>query len=294
MKFGIGYASAFPFNAPDTAEALATAAEGAGFESLWTIEHVVVPETYDSLYPYSRSGKMAGDHRVDIPDPVVWLAWVGAVTSRIRLGTGVLVLPQRNPLVTAKALATLDFFSEGRVEAGVGVGWLREEFDALGVSFEDRGPRTDDYIRAMRAVWAGDAASYSGTHASFERVSVNPKPVAGTIPITIGGHTRAAAARAGRLGDGFFPGRAAEDELADLFRIVRESAEKAGRDPDEIVLSSGIPRAGYERLDETVARYAGLGVSRIIMPGFMLARPDLETGVGRMADVIARHESSSS
>ena len=118
-----------------------------------------------------------------------------------------LILPLRNPLVLAKALATLDDFSAGRVEAGVGVGWLEEEFVALGVPFADRGGRTDDYIEAMRAVWATDDASHSGEFARFEGVSVNPKPVARSIPVTIGGHSPAAARRAGRLGDGFFPGR---------------------------------------------------------------------------------------
>ena len=288
MKFGLSFANAWPFNTPATAVAVAQAAEAAGFESLWTVEHVVWPESYESVYPYSRSGKMAGDSSVAIPDPLVWLSWVGAQTTRIRLGTGILILPLRNPLVLAKALATLDDFSAGRVEAGVGVGWLEEEFVALGVPFADRGGRTDDYIEAMRAVWATDDASHSGEFARFEGVSVNPKPVARSIPVTIGGHSPAAARRAGRLGDGFFPGRSDPDDLRRLFADVRGAARRQGRDPDSILLSAGMPRGGVDNPQQAVEVLADLGVHRAIMPAFMVTRPDLETGMGRAAEVIAR------
>ena len=288
MKFGLSLANGWPFNTAATGTALAAAAEAAGFESLWTAEHVALPTEYESPYPYSRSGKMAGDATVSIPDPIVWLTWVGAVTSTIRLGTGILILPHRNPLVTAKALATLDDFSGGRVEAGVGVGWLREEFEALGVPFTDRGARTDDYIGAMRAAWSEGASSHHGPFTSFEDVHVNPKPPARAIPVTIGGHSPAAARRAGRLGDGFFPGRADLDEVESLWALVGSAAEAAGRDAARITLTAALPREGYRDPETAITAMRDAGVSRIIIPAFMAARPDLETGMARFAGIIDR------
>ncbi len=130
MKFGLMFTNTGMGSTPAGARQLAVAAEGAGFESLWTVEHVVVPSGYESKYPYDKSGKMAGGaEEFDLPDPVIWLSYIAAVTERIKLGTGILILPQRNPLVVAKEVATLDVFSGGRLLLGVGVGWLQEEFD---------------------------------------------------------------------------------------------------------------------------------------------------------------------
>ena len=193
----------------------AQAAEKAGFESLWTVEHVVYPDDYASTYPYSADGRMPALPSTPIPDPLIWLAYVASVTTTLRLATGILILPERNPVVLAKELATLDHLSGGRVELGIGVGWLKEEFDALGVPWERRGARTDEYVAAMRALWATDGATFDGEFASFTRVSSNPKPPGGAVPIVVGGHSRAAAERAGRLGDG-------------LFRGIAEDARPAG------------------------------------------------------------------
>ena len=155
MHFGLAFANTGPFTEPEAATTFARAAEAAGFESLWTVEHVVVPEGYESTYPYDPSGKMPGGERSPIPDPLIWLAYLAARTERIKLATGILILPQRNPVVLAKELATLDRMSGGRMIAGIGVGWLEEEFDAIGVPFRDRGKRTDAYVEAMRALWSG-------------------------------------------------------------------------------------------------------------------------------------------
>jgi probable F420-dependent oxidoreductase len=289
MKFGLTFANSWPFNTADAAVELAGAAEAVGFESLWTLEHVVWPESYESEYPYSRSGKMPGDPAASIPDPLIWLSWVGARTSRIRLGTGILILPQRNPLVVAKALATLDDLSGGRAEAGIGVGWLREEFDALGVPFERRGARTDEYIDAMRAVWSRQSARFSGEFVNFEGVNVNPKPVNQSIPITIGGHSVAAARRAGRTGNGFMPGRAIPEELTSLFDEVRRTAEEHDRDPESIILSAGHRLGIGEEAGRGIEELAALGVTRMVVPAFLLLRPDLDTAMGRMAELIAAY-----
>jgi probable F420-dependent oxidoreductase len=233
----------------------------------------VYPDDYASAYPYSPDGKMPAVPSTPIPDPLIWLSYVAAVTSRIRLATGILILPQRNPVVLAKELATLDHLSGGRMELGIGVGWLQEEFDAIGVPWERRGARTDDYVAAMRALWASDGATHAGEFASFTRVSSNPKPAQTSIPVVVGGHSRAAAERAGRLGDGFFPGKGSPQELAEAMDIVRQVAAANDRDPSGIELTAST--AGIFGSDPVgaVEEMAALGVSRIPVPAFALMRP---------------------
>jgi probable F420-dependent oxidoreductase len=267
MKFGLIFVNTGMGSTPAGARQLAQNAEAAGFESLWTVEHVVVPSGYESKYPYDASGKMAGGlEEFDLPDPLIWLTYAGAVTERIKLGTGILILPQRNPLVVAKELATLDAFTGGRVILGTGVGWLREEFDALGVPFADRGRRHDDYVEALRALWRGDRASLRSTYANFDRCISRPVPAQGSIPIVIGGHTAKAAQRAARIGDGFFPGSGGLDALQTAFDEMRAECERIGRDPNEVELSAG---GGGRDLDEMSARIeqlAAMGVSRVLLP----------------------------
>jgi probable F420-dependent oxidoreductase len=202
----------------------------------------------------------------DLTDPLIWLTWLAASTSSIRLGTGILILPERNPLVLAKELGTLDSLSGGRVELGIGVGWLKEEFDALGIPWERRGARTDEYVAVMQKLWGGNEVSFDGEFVSFENISSNPKPVNGSIPITVGGHSDAAARRAGRIGNGFFPGKG---DLKHMLNLMNESAEKNGRDPKEIEVNWGDneimgadPIAAAEKLKSE-------GVTRVIVPSIM-------------------------
>jgi probable F420-dependent oxidoreductase len=275
MKFGLGFANTVPFADGAGAARVASLAETAGFESLWTVEHVVFPDVYTSRYPYGRDGKMPAKPSTPMPDPLVWLTWVAAHTTRIRLGTGILILPQRNPVVLAKEVATLDAMSGGRVELGVGVGWLREEFEALGVPWEQRGVRTDEYVRVLRELWARDHAQFSGEFISFADVSSNPKPPRGHVPITVGGHSEAAAARAGRLGDGFFPAKGSPRRLGELFAIVRDTAVATGRDPDAIELSAShvaVASGDHGAIRAAVDELAALGVTRVIVPAFVFAR----------------------
>ena len=206
-------------------------AEAAGFDSVFAVEHVVFPDNYASVYPYAPGGRLPGGPSVNFPDPLIWLTWVAAATTRLRFMTAVMILPQRNPLVLAKEVATLDYLSGGRIELGIGVGWLKEEFEALGIPFERRGKRADEYVAAMRALWASDGASFAGEFVNFDKVNCNPKPVAKSVPIVVGGHSEAAARRAGRLGDGFFPSIGAQVDTMPLLDVVRRSAEQAGRDP---------------------------------------------------------------
>jgi len=266
MKFGIAFANIVTFTRHEGLVTLAQGAEAAGFESLWTIEHVIYPEGYESSYPYDPSGKMMADASTPMPDPLIWLAFVVAATTELRLGTGIVILPQRNPVILAKELATLDSLSGGRVEFGIGVGWLKEEFEALGVPWARRGARTDEYIEAMRALWDGDHAAYEGEFVSFDDVSSNPKPAQGRVPIHIGGHSRAAAERAGRLGDGFFPGKG---DIAELVDIVRQTAVDHGRDPEAIEITYGDAELMTVPGSEKVEELAAIGVDRVIVPSFI-------------------------
>ncbi len=288
MKFGLMFANTGPFVTPDGAAELGQVAEQSGFESIWTVEHVIWPSDYDSAYPYSEDGKMPGRFGTPIPDPLIWLAFVAATTSTVRLATGIVILPQRNPLVTAKACATLDVLSNGRLDLGIGVGWLEEEFDALGVPFAERGARTDDYVAAMRALWAGDEADHDGPFTSFTNVSSNPKPAKGSIPIVVGGHSKAAARRAGRLGDGFFPGKGSPEELAEMFDVVRQTAADADRDPDAIELTAGHPGLFGNDPVGAAQELAELGVARSIVPGFLLAKGSAAERAGELAERILR------
>ena len=242
MKFGVMFANTGPFVEPDAAVELAQAAEEAGCESIWTVEHVVVPAGYTSQYPYAKDGRMPGGKEdFDIPDPLIWLAYIAAATTKIRLGTGVMIVPQRNPLVTAKAVATLDRLSKGRMILGVGSGWLEEEFQALGIPFERRGDRTDEYLRAMRAAWSDETASFHGDFVQFSDVYSRPQPINRDVPIIVGGHSKRAARRAGEIGDGFFPGRGRPEELSALFDHARRVAEQCGRDPEALEFTAGGP-----------------------------------------------------
>lgn len=236
-------------------------AEELGFESVWVVDHVVMNVEYSSVYPYDPSGRSPFTPQTVQPDPLIWLSYVAAATERIRLATGVLILPQRNPLVLAKETASLDRLSGGRLELGIGVGWVREEADAVGVSFEDRGRRADEFIEAMRALWRQPAASYAGKHVRFESVVCEPRPVQpGGVPIVVGGHSLAAARRAGRYGDGFYPLGVAPDKLTRLRAVVAETAVQHGRDPDRIELTLlGKPDAA------SAESLVALGASRMVI-----------------------------
>jgi len=278
MKFGLRYCNTGRYVDPAKAVELVQAGEEAGFESAWTVEHTVVPEGYQSAYPYSDDGKMAGGKDdVPLPDPLIWMAYAAAATKRIKLATGIMILPQHSPVVAAKQIATLDYMSGGRVLLGIGVGWMREEFDAIGTPFDDRGPRTDDYVGAMRALWSQDKATYHGEFASFENIYCRPQPVNGSVPIIVGGHSKPAARRAGRLGDGFFPARGAP---AELIAIARDSATQHGRDPDALEVTTSLP----DDLDDIPAM-AAAGVTRLLVPVTPMA--GLRTRLGNPEEVLA-------
>lgn len=285
MKFGLMYSNAGPFAFPEMLTHLAQTAERVGVESLWTVEHVVIPVGYASTYPYDPSGKIQAPDQVPIPDPLIALAYAAAVTKTLRLATGILILPQRHPLYVAKEVASLDVLSHGRVILGIGVGWLKEEFDALGIPFDDRGARTAEMVRAIRSLWKDEAAPFQGKFYRWGTLESHPKPVQKPgVPIVVGGHTELAARRAARYGDGFFPGVAAEDTLVGLLGVMRDECKKLGRDPSTIEVTSGrrAPDA------DGVKRLRDLGVSRYMLPPPAFDPDGITQGLERLGDLIAK------
>jgi len=268
------------------AKELVQAGEEAGFESAWTVEHTVVPSGYQSSYPYSADGKMAGGvEDLPLPDPLMWMSFMAGCTSTIKFATGILIVPQHNPVIAAKQIATLDAMSGGRVLLGIGVGWLKEEFDAIGAPFHDRGRRTDEYVAAMRELWTAERPTFHGEFVNFDNCYCRPQPAQGSVPIIVGGDTEFAARRAGRLGDGYFPAREAPQDLIDL---ARRTAEEHGRHPHAIEITASMP--------DDVAKLpalAAMGVSRIVVPVTPMA--GLATAIGgpddalRWADTIGEY-----
>jgi probable F420-dependent oxidoreductase len=249
MLFGFSLPGRGPLATPDALTKLARKADGLRYSSLFVTDHVVIPTTYDSPYPYSTTGRFAGDWTNGYLEPLALLGVLAGLTSRVKLGTSVLVVPYRNPVVTAKMLATLDVMSGGRLILGAGVGWMREEFETVQAPpFEARGKVTDEYLRLMREMWTKEPAQFAGTYYRLPSVSALPKPrQKGGIPIWIGGHTDAALRRTGELADAWHPigmrppAMLLPPEYAEKVKAIHGWARKAGRDPNGIALSLRVP-----------------------------------------------------
>ncbi len=262
MQYGIFYANIGPFAEGEAFAHLVTTAEQHGFESVWTVEHVVIPVGYEATYPYDPSGKMPLSKKTPLPDPLLPLAYAAALTKTIKLGTGVVILPQRHPFYIAKQAATLDRLCGGRLLLGIGVGWLEEEFDALGIPFSERGPRTDETVRAMRALWKGTMEAFDGEYFGWGEVASYPKPCNDKgVPIVVGGHSEAAAKRAARLGDGFFPGVFSPEQLSDIVKVMTDECARIGRDAKEIEITAVLGKPD----SALVAAMAAAGADRLLI-----------------------------
>jgi probable F420-dependent oxidoreductase len=242
---------------------VSAAAERHGFATLWSGEHVVMVDRSASRYPYSADGQIAVPAQADWIDPMIGLAFAAAATSTIGIATGVLLLPEHNAVHLAKQAATLDTLSGGRFTLGIGIGWSREEFDALGVPFERRGARTAEYVAAMRTLWRDDVASFEGEFVAFDSVRVNPKPLRNRrIPIVLGGNSDAALRRAAAWGDGWY-GFNVDDVPAAAERIatLRALCQDANRDPDELRLAVALRDPQHS----DVVALAELGVDEMVV-----------------------------
>jgi probable F420-dependent oxidoreductase len=267
LKFGVVAPVAAGVTAdPGWMTAFARHLEACGFESIVVVEHTVLATRYDSVYPYDRSGRVELAADCPVPDPLDLLSFLAGHTDRLGLATGVLVLPNHHPVVLAKRAATVDVLSSGRLRLCVGVGWLREEIEACGTDFQSRGRRADEQLAVLRALWEGRAAglTHHGEFFHFENVICSPKPVAGQhLPVHIGGHSKAAARRAGRFGDGFQPLGVAGAQLDGLLALMRDEAAAADRDPADIEVSLGhsVTKIDAERAE----RLAAQGADRLVL-----------------------------
>lgn len=244
-------------------DAVAAAAESAGFATLWSGEHVVMVDASASRYPYSADGRIAVPSTADWIDPMIGLSFAAAATSTIGIATGVLLLPEHNPVVVAKQAATLDVLSGGRLTLGVGIGWSREEFAALGVPFAGRARRTAEYVAALRTLWRDDVASVAGEFVVLDAVRVNPKPHGGrAIPVVAGGNSDAALRRVAAWADGWYGFNLdGADEVADRVALLDACCREAGRDPAAVRRAVALrePRAG------DVAALEDLGVDELVI-----------------------------
>ncbi|MFB7459203.1 LLM class F420-dependent oxidoreductase [Streptomyces sp. NPDC056188] len=259
---------------PEVIRAVATAAETHGFARLWCGEHVVLVDAPVSRYPYSADGRIAVPADADWLDPLLALSFAAAVTSRIGLASGVLLLPEHNPVVVAKQAATLDVLSAGRFTLGVGVGWSAEEFAALGVPFARRGRRTEEYLAAMRTLWTEDPASFAGEFTRFDAIRVNPKPLrGGRLPVVVGGNSDAALRRAVTLADGWYGFNIPAADVRSRVAILADECARHGRAFDEltvaVALSDGAP--------EYLPALAAAGVTELVVVGAPPPAPDTAT-----------------
>jgi probable F420-dependent oxidoreductase len=269
--------------AANGAARIGTLAEELGYDSLWMGEHVVAPS------PWAAPSPIQPDF--PILDPLVALAFMAGVTERVRLATGIVILPQRNPVVLAKQLATLDVVSKGRLMFGMGVGYLEPEMSAVGVPMEGRGARADEYLQAMRALWEDEAPAFSGRHVEFEGVDAHPRPLQRPLPVVIGGHSAAAHRRAVAHGDGWYGYLLDRDATALQIESLRKAADAAGRDLSGFTITV----SPAERLTpDSVRAFGDLGVDRLVLvPRSELALDELETYVRRRAPELVGAEPAS-
>ncbi|MFJ9417209.1 LLM class F420-dependent oxidoreductase [Streptomyces sp. NPDC101227] len=259
---------------PEVIRAVATAAETHGFARLWCGEHVALVDAPTSRYPYAADGRIAVPADADWLDPLLALTFAAAVTSRIELASGVLLLPEHNPVLVAKQAATLDVLSAGRFSLGVGVGWSAEEFAALGVPFAGRGRRTEEYLAAMRTLWAEDPASFAGEFTRFHAIRVNPKPLrGGRLPVVVGGNSDAALRRAATLADGWYGFNVPVADVPAHIAVLADECARHGRAFDEltvaVALSDGTP--------EHLAALGTAGVTELVIVGAPPATPNTAT-----------------
>ncbi|MPY91979.1 MAG: TIGR03619 family F420-dependent LLM class oxidoreductase [Acidimicrobiia bacterium] len=266
----------------------AVAAEEAGFDCLYAPEHVVFFASYDSKYPYTPDGHPSFPPDVGLYDPLFVCAVASMVTTRLRTATSVMILPERPALLTAKEVMTLDHISGGRFDLGIGIGWSDEEYAALGVPWERRGRRADEYVEAIRAAWSNDVAAYQGEFVQFENAVLRPAPVKGTVPIIVGGDSPAAMRRAARLGDGWYgwwAGVELEPHLAQLRAIMAEEGRDQGPGWS---LRVGLPIGGEspDEVAEKAAQAKALGVDEFVVGAGIPSR-DFDVHLRRWAEAVS-------
>ena len=289
MKFGIVPINLREFTDPAMVIPFVQKAEALGYESVWTAEHVIIPKQYDSVYPYNPDGKLPFKPDAPIIDPLVALTFIAAATTTLRLGTGVNILPQMSPLYLAKWASSIDHLSQGRLMLGLGIGWLREEFAAIGVPFARRGKRANEYLEALKAVWTGEEVDFRGEFVNWQGFTMRPTPAqAGGVPLVIGGITAPAIRRTVTYGDGWYViGKDLDDYRAHM-QALAEECDHQGRNKQELEITAYWNYYG-EGLDSLTV-YEDLGVHRLLVNMHALRAGDVTTALERFADeVVAKH-----
>lgn len=297
MKVGVCCEFPGEFSSGDFLKRSAQAAERVGFASYWFGDHVLLFGSYESVYPYGGVSDWGNDEppipdpRSPFVDPIMGMAWVAAATSTIEVGTSILILPQRNPLVLAKEIICLDEMSQGRVTLGVGVGWCKDEAEAIGVDWASRGKLTDEYIDVMRTLWTQDAAKFEGPTISFSDAYMYPRPAKGHLPIMIGGDSGLAMKRVARAGDGWLAYSVPVEDMAGKVARLQQLTRKQGRDPDALRISKAIfsytTRDDLERLREAGVTEFLLFKSGELSFGDAELNAQLEEAAHDFVDVVA-------
>lgn len=282
MEIGIFIPTAGKGATAESLRAIAEAAEAWGFDSVWTADHVLLPVEIDTPYPYAPQYPFKGESVY--MESATALTYIAGFTRRIKLAFGACILPYREPVLHAKVLSTLDVLSGGRVILGAGIGWMREEFEALHMRFEDRGRRADEHIQVLRALWTQEDPAFEGEFYHVRGVRFAPKPFRGTIPILIGGHSAPARRRAGRLGDGWHTAYLPPDQIKAGWEEIRQTAIAAGRNPDALQLTCRVaagppfglggadrPELPVAQLREALRVHRDLGASHVVLD-FGIAR----------------------
>lgn len=268
MRFGVvQIADGVPGRGLEFVEETALCLEDLGFDSYWAPDHLVFFDEFASRYPHSDDGTFGFKKDQGLLEPIMVLQAAAAATSRIRIGTSVEIITVRHPVERSKHITTLDHFSGGRFDYGVGIGWMREEYEAAGVPWERRGARADEYIQVMKALWTQQRASFDGEFVSFSDVVAFPKPVQQPHPpILVGGITRAALRRSAVHGDGWYGWKLTVDELAEALSILDEELTAAGRTREGFRILLGMPHYGdHDGLAEYVAQIEELGVDEFVL-----------------------------
>jgi probable F420-dependent oxidoreductase len=263
MKIGITAIGIGKAARPGTIRAVAEQADRLNIATLWAPEHVVLFDNPASKYPYTNDGRFLAGSTISLLDPFIGLTYAAAHSKRVRLATGICLVPEHNPLVLAKVIASLDYLSGGRLALGVGIGWAAEEFAALGIPFERRGQRTGEYIEAMRKLWTDAASSYHGEFVNFDEVRSFPKPAqGGKVPVIFGGESLPALRRVARLGNGWFGVNLTPDQAAVKIAKLHSLLDEYGRSHDEIEIIIS-PYENQITIDDLRA-YHELGVSEFV------------------------------
>lgn len=290
MRFGLFTPAANPFATPELLRRLGREADERGIDSLWFPEHVVLFDEYESSYPYAADGRIPTPPDSGILDPLDVISFMAGCTDRVRLGTGICLLPQRAPVYTAKEVATADWLSGGRVDFGIGVGWLREEFEVLGIPFEQRGRRADESIRLLKTLWTEEVPSFEGDFFSVRACRQDPKPVQDPHPpILVGGESDAALRRAANLGDGWFGFNLTPERLAELLPRLDEQLGAAGRRRDDLRVTTSPYLTPLTA--EMIDGYAEQGLDEVIGLFFAASADDVPATLDAMMPLVERaHE----